>query len=365
MSSVYYTATVRLTAFAQGSGASAEAVAAEGGRGGMSPQHVVLVSRMAVPVRCEALTARGLQLPLASPVLCTTLAGRAPDRQGKVRDLYEFDDCLLIVATDRISAFDYVLGSGIPDKGKVLTQISAFWFERTRSVVANHMLSIDPTAFPPPAAADAGWLSGRSMLVRRTEPLPIECVARGYVSGAAWKDYVTTGEVCGIRLPPRLRESDKLPQPIFTPATKAQAGHDLNISEAQAADLVGPRVLTRVRELTLRLYAEGAAHAESHGILVADTKFEFGLLAGDGPPEDRLLLIDEVLTPDSSRFWPLQGYQPGGAQPSFDKQFVRDYLERIRWNKQPPVPSLPDDVVAKTREKYLEAFTRLTGRQLQ
>ncbi|MGB7219705.1 MAG: phosphoribosylaminoimidazolesuccinocarboxamide synthase [Vicinamibacterales bacterium] len=304
-------------------------------------------------------------MPLASPVLHTTLAGRAPDRQGKVRDLYDFDDRLLIVATDRISAFDYVLGSGIPDKGKVLTQLSAFWFERTRSIVANHMLSTDPATYPAAAAGAADWLAGRSMLVRRTEPLPIECVARGYLSGSAWKDYVATGEVCGIRLPAQLRESDKLPRPIFTPATKAQTGHDLNISEAEAADLVGPRVLARARELTLRLYAEGAAHAESHGIIVADTKFEFGLLVeGGGPPEDRLIVIDEMLTPDSSRFWPLQGYQPGAAQPSFDKQFVRDYLERIRWNKQPPVPSLSDDVVAKTREKYLEAFTRLTGRPL-
>jgi phosphoribosylaminoimidazole-succinocarboxamide synthase len=303
-------------------------------------------------------------LPLASPVLHTTLAGRAPDRQGKVRDLYEFDDGLLIVATDRISAFDYVLGSGIPDKGKVLTQLSAFWFERTRSVIANHMLSTDPATYPAPARTAADWLNGRSMFVRRTEPLPIECVARGYLSGSGWKDYVASGQVCGIRLPPQLRESDKPPQPIFTPATKAQTGHDVNITEGQAAELVGPRVLARVRELTLRLYAEGAAHAESRGIIVADTKFEFGLLDGSGPAEDRLMLIDEVLTPDSSRFWPHQGYQPGCAQPSFDKQFVRDYLERIRWNKRPPVPSLPDEVVARTREKYLEAFTRLTGRDL-
>ena len=206
------------------------------------------------------------------------------------------------------------------------------------------------------------------MLVARTEPLPIECVARGYLSGSGWKDYVATGEVCGIRLPAGLRESDRLPEPIFTPATKAQSGHDINISEEDAADLVGERVLERVRDLTLRLYAEGAAHAESCGIIVADTKFEFGLLpvadGDDRPVEERVILIDEVLTPDSSRFWPRDGYRPGGAQPSFDKQFVRDYLERIRWNKQPPVPSLPDDVVAKTREKYVEAFRRLTGREL-
>jgi phosphoribosylaminoimidazole-succinocarboxamide synthase len=309
-------------------------------------------------------------LSLASPILQTTLADRRPNRQGKVRDIYDFGDRLLIVASDRISAFDYVLGSGIPDKGKVLTQISTFWFERTRSIVANHVLSTEATEFPGEARRAAELLSGRSMLVRRTEPLPIECVARGYLSGSGWKDYVATGEVCGIRLPEGLRESDRLPQPIFTPATKAESGHDINIGDKEAADLVGRRVLDRVRDLTLRLYAEGSAHAESCGIIVADTKFEFGLLPiedGDDsrPVEDRIILIDELLTPDSSRFWPRDGYAPGGAQPSFDKQFVRDYLERIRWNKQPPVPSLPDEVVAKTRDKYVEAFRRLTGRELE
>jgi len=309
-------------------------------------------------------------LSAASPILNTTLADRRPDRQGKVRDIFDFGDRLVIVATDRISAFDYVLASGIPDKGKVLTQISAFWFERTKSIVANHLLSTDPASYPGEARRAAELLRGRSMLVARTEPLPIECVARGYLSGSGWKDYVATREVCGIRLPEGLRESDRLPKPIFTPATKAQSGHDVNISEKEAADLVGKRVLDRVRDLTLRLYAQGAAHAESCGIIVADTKFEFGLLplddgSADGRPvEDRIILIDEVLTPDSSRFWPLDSYTPGGAQPSFDKQFVRDYLERINWNKQPPVPSLPDDVVAKTREKYVEAFRRLTGREL-
>ena len=307
-------------------------------------------------------------MPLASPILQTTLAERRPNRQGKVRDIYEFGDRLLIVASDRISAFDYVLGSGIPDKGKILTQISAFWFERTASIVANHLLSTDAASFPGEARRAAEMLSGRSMLVRRTEPLPIECVARGYLSGSGWKDYVSTGEVCGVRLPAGLRESDRLPQPVFTPATKAESGHDINITEKQAADLVGRRVLDRVRDLTLRLYAAGAAHAESAGIIVADTKFEFGLLPLDEddprPVEERIILIDEVLTPDSSRFWPRDGYAPGGPQPSFDKQFVRDYLERIKWNKQPPVPSLPDDVVQKTRAKYIEAFHRLTGREL-
>jgi len=305
-------------------------------------------------------------LSLASPILQTTLADRRPDRQGKVRDIYDFGDRLVIVASDRISAFDYVLGSGIPDKGKVLTQISAFWFNRTQSIVSNHLLSVDPASYPLPAQACADLLRGRSMLVTKTEPLPIECVARGYLAGSGWKDYRATGEVCGVRLPAGLQESDRLPQPIFTPATKAPSGHDINISESDAASLIGRRLLDRVRDLTLRVYAEGAAHAESRGIIVADTKFEFGLLPDDGRPvEERVILIDEVLTPDSSRFWPQAGYKPGGAQPSFDKQFVRDYLERIRWNKQPPVPSLPDEVVAKTREKYVEAFRRLTGRELE
>jgi len=307
-------------------------------------------------------------LPLSATILQTSLANRQPDRQGKVRDIYDFGDHLLIVATDRISAFDYVLGSGIPDKGKVLTQISVFWFERTKSIVDNHLISTDPAAFPPDVRAQAPSIDvvrGRSMLVRKTEPLAIECVARGYLSGSGWKDYQATGEVCGIRLPKGLRESDRLPQPIFTPATKEQTGHDINISEQEAAKLVGPALLARVRDLTLRLYSEGAAYAESRGIIVADTKFEFGLIEdGRRPPEERVILIDEALTPDSSRFWPRDGYKPGGAQPSFDKQFVRDYLERIRWNKQPPVPSLPDDVIEKTREKYVEAYRRLTGREL-
>ncbi len=299
-------------------------------------------------------------MPVASPILETTLADRRPDRRGKVRDIYDFGDQLLIVATDRISAFDYVLGSGIPDKGKVLTQISQFWFERTRSIAKNHLVATDPAQFPEPVRAAAELLRGRSMLVTRTEPLPIECVARGYLSGSGWKDYRATGSICGIALPAGLRESDRLPEPIFTPATKAQSGHDINISANEAAAIVGKTRLERARELTMRLYAEGAAHAESNGIIVADTKFEFGVLPGG-----ELILIDEVLTPDSSRFWPMDAYAPGGPQPSFDKQFVRDYLEQIRWNKQPPVPALPPDVVMKTRDKYVDAFRRLTGRELQ
>jgi phosphoribosylaminoimidazole-succinocarboxamide synthase len=305
-------------------------------------------------------------LSLATPVLSTSLASRRPDRHGKVRDIYDFGDRLLIVATDRISAFDYVLGTGIPDKGKVLTQISAFWFDRLKPVVDNHLLSIDAADFPVESDTDRAVFAGRSMLVKRADPLPIECVARGYLSGSGWKDYQSTGRVCGIQLPAGLRESDRLPQPIFTPATKAQTGHDINISEAEAAELMDPAVLARARDLTIFLYSEGAAYAESRGIIVADTKFEFGLLPDDGrPAAERLILIDEVLTPDSSRFWPKNQYKPGGSQPSFDKQFVRDYLEQIKWNKQPPVPALPDEVVAKTREKYVEAFTRLTGRELR
>jgi phosphoribosylaminoimidazole-succinocarboxamide synthase len=303
-------------------------------------------------------------LPLASPVLQTTLGRRGPDRHGKVRDIYDFGDRLVIVATDRISAFDYVLGSGIPDKGRILTEISLFWFARLAAIVPHHLLSADPADYPEGARPHADLLRGRSMLVRKAEPLPIECVARGYLAGSGWKDYQATGEVCGVHLPAGLTESARLPQPIFTPATKAQSGHDINITAAEAASLVGPVVLERVRDLTLELYRQGAAHAEAAGILVADTKFEFGLLPDDGrQAAERVILIDEVLTPDSSRFWPMDGYVPGRPQPSFDKQFVRDYLEQIRWNKQPPVPSLPDDVVIRTREKYLEAFRRVTGRE--
>ena len=288
-------------------------------------------------------------MALATPLLETRLNGLAPHRQGKVRDIYDLGDALLFIATDRISAFDYVLGSGIPDKGKVLTQLSAFWFGRTQHIVANHLLSMDVPEF-----------QGRAMRVRKTTPIPIECVARGYLSGSGWKDYQATGAVCGVSLPSGLRESDRLPEPIFTPATKATSGHDINISEAEAARVVGDAMMTKLRALTLELYAFGAAHAEACGIVLADTKFEFGVTDGGD-----VILIDEVMTPDSSRYWPRDQYSPGRAQPSFDKQFVRDYLEQIRWNKQPPVPSLPDDVIARTREKYIEAHRRLTGKELQ
>ena len=298
--------------------------------------------------------------PVHTPLLHTTLEGLPPVRRGKVRDLYDCGDALIMVATDRISAFDYVLGSGVPDKGRVLTQLSAFWFARTTDIVPNHVISTLPREYPSVVAAHADLLDGRSMLVRKTTPLPIECVARGYLSGSGWKDYQATGAVCGIQLPSGLIESDRLPEPIFTPATKAESGHDVNIGAADAAVLVGKQLLDRLQRLTLDLYAFGVNHAESRGILLADTKFEFGLT-----DTGELLLIDEVMTPDSSRYWPRDTYQPGGAQTSFDKQFVRDYLEAIRWNKQPPVPSLPDDVVARTREKYLEAYRRLTGHELE
>ena len=294
-----------------------------------------------------------------TPLLETSL-DIVPQARGKVRDLYTLDEAtLLLVATDRISAFDYVLGSGIPDKGRVLTQLSLFWFARTAAIVTNHLITADVADYPARLRPYADLLRGRSMLVRRAEPLPIECVARGYLAGSGWKAYRETGQVCGVPLPPGLRESDRLPAPIFTPATKAASGHDINITGAEAAELVGHDTLGQVRDLTLALYRAGAAHAESCGIILADTKFEFGRA-----PSGALILIDEVMTPDSSRYWPQDGYRPGGPQPSFDKQFVRDYLEQIGWNKRPPVPSLPPDVIERTRGKYLDAFRRLTGQEL-
>jgi phosphoribosylaminoimidazole-succinocarboxamide synthase len=300
-------------------------------------------------------------------LLDTTLDGLTRHSQGKVRDIYSFPDDpgeLLIVATDRISAFDYVLGSGIPDKGKVLTQLSAFWFGETSDIVANHVRSTRVGDYPAAAHPHADVLQGRSMLVRKTEPFPIECVARGYLSGSGWKEYQQNGSVCGVKLPSGLRESDRLPEPIFTPATKAATGHDINISEDEAGRIVGRETIETLRKMTLQLYSRGAAHAEHRSIIVADTKFEFGRVL-DGPDKGEIILIDEVLTPDSSRFWPRDAYAPGGPQPSFDKQFVRDYLESIRWNKQPPVPALPDDVVQKTREKYVQAFRLLSGLELE
>jgi len=286
----------------------------------------------------------------------TKLAGISPAARGKVRDIYDAGDKLLIVATDRLSAFDVILPTPIPDKGRVLTQLSLFWFDLLRDVIPNHVLSA--TDFPAPFDAFREELAGRSMLVWKTVPLPIECVVRGYVSGSGWKDYQKTGEICGIALPPGLRESDRLPEPIFTPATKAATGHDENISFERAASLIGTERARQVREVSLQIYRRAAAYAEPREILLADTKFEFGLL------KDELIWIDEALTPDSSRFWPAAQYKPGGPQPSFDKQFVRDYLEGIRWPKTPPGPELPPEVVSATRGKYREAYRILTGRDL-
>jgi phosphoribosylaminoimidazole-succinocarboxamide synthase len=304
-----------------------------------------------------------------APLLETHLDGLSLDRRGKVRDVYDItldsgEPALLIVATDRISAFDYVLGSGIPDKGKVLTQLSGFWFERIGGLVPHHLLSLDVDRFPAAARRHAEVLRGRTMLARKTDPVPVECVARGYLSGSGWKEYQQTGTVCGIQLPNGLRESDRLPEPIFTPATKAESGHDVNISEQEAGAIVGHDLIARLKALTLEIYRRGCEHAESKGIIIADTKFEFGLV-GNRDPQTDVVLIDEVLTPDSSRFWPRDQYEPGHGQPSFDKQFVRDYLEEIRWNKQPPVPSLPEEVIARTRDKYVDAFRLLSGRDLQ
>jgi phosphoribosylaminoimidazole-succinocarboxamide synthase len=286
----------------------------------------------------------------------TNFPGISPAARGKVRDIYDLGNKLLIVATDRLSAFDVVMPTPIPDKGKVLTQLSLFWFELLKDVIPNHVLSA--TEFPAPFDAFREQLTGRSMLVRKTQPLPIECVVRGYLSGSGWKEYKATGKVCGIALPSGLRESDKLPEPIFTPATKATTGHDENISFERAAGLIGAPLAEKVRAVSLEIYNRAAACAAPRGVLLADTKFEFGLL------NENLIWIDEALTPDSSRFWPAAHYNPGGPQPSFDKQFVRDYLERIRWPKTPPGPDLPPDVVAATRAKYREAYRLLVDREL-
>ena len=291
----------------------------------------------------------------------TNFAGITPAARGKVRDIYDLGDSLLIVASDRLSAFDVVLPTGIPDKGRVLTQLSLFWFNLLRDVVPNHVLSA--TEFPANFEEYREELAGRSMVVRKTRPLPIECVVRGYVSGSGWKDYQATGKICGIALPSGLRESDRLLEPIFTPATKAATGHDENISFEQAAAQIGRELAERVRRVSLEIYQRATKYAEPRGILLADTKFEFGLLKNSAGV-DELIWIDEALTPDSSRFWPAAQYQPGGPQPSFDKQFVRDYLERIQWPKTPPGPELPPDVVAATRAKYREAFRILVGREL-
>jgi phosphoribosylaminoimidazole-succinocarboxamide synthase len=290
----------------------------------------------------------------------TSLPGLRLLRRGKVRDVYEVDDRhLLVVATDRISAFDCVLPTQIERKGEVLTALSRFWFDRLARVTPHHLVTTDVGQMPDAVRESADVLRGRSMLARRTEVFPVECVVRGYLAGSGWKDYLRTGEVCGHRLPPGLRESDKLAEPLFTPATKAEEGHDENISESRMREIVGPEVTEHLRDTSLALYREAEKYARGRGIIIADTKFEFGR-----DPAGRVLLVDEALTPDSSRFWPADAYAPGGPQPSFDKQFVRDYLETLPWDKRPPAPPLPPEVAAATTRRYLEAYRLLTGEEL-
>ena len=296
----------------------------------------------------------------AAPVVETTLANLKLERRGKVRDVYAIDDeRLLIVATDRISAFDCVLPTPINRKGEVLTQLSRFWFARLKHIVPNHLITAAIEEMPRVLHEHADELRGRSMLVHRTSVFPVECVVRGYISGSGWKDYQRTGQICGHQLPAGLRESEKVSQPIFTPATKADVGHDENISEEQMAAIVGEEVTRFLRDNSLQLYQEASDHARARGIIIADTKFEFG-----GDSAGNTILIDEVLTPDSSRFWPAESYAPGKSQPSFDKQFVRDYLEGVKWNKQPPAPSLPPEIAAATSQRYLEAYELLSGKPL-
>ena len=281
-------------------------------------------------------------------------------KRGKVRDIYEIGDQLLIVASDRMSAFDVVMADPIPDKGKILTSISLFWFKELEHMMENHLISSDPAEYPENCKKHTEELKGRSMLVKKAKPLPVECIVRGYLSGSGWKDYLSNGSVCGISLPEGLKESQKLPEPIFTPSTKAEDGmHDENITFEEAVKLMGEETSENVQQLSLRIYEFGRALAAEKGIIVADTKFEFGI------KDDRLILIDEVLTPDSSRFWPMDSYSPGGPQKSFDKQFLRDYLLEIKWSKQPPPPKLPPEIIEKTRAKYLEALERLTGHGLE
>lgn len=276
--------------------------------------------------------------------------------RGKVRDIYDLGEHLLIVTTDRISAFDVIMDQGIPNKGKVLTRISRFWFEQMADIIPNHIVAVEVSDFPSETHKYREQLEGRSMLVKKAQPLPVECIVRGYVSGSGWKDYKKTGAICGIELPAGLVESDQLPEPIFTPSTKAELGeHDENISFEKTVELIGPELAAQVRDITITIYNRARQLAAGKGIIIADTKFEYGLY------QDRLLWIDEALTPDSSRFWPKDQYQPGGPQPSFDKQFLRDYLETLDWGKQAPPPPLPDEIVRKTGEKYEEALTRLTG----
>jgi phosphoribosylaminoimidazole-succinocarboxamide synthase len=291
-------------------------------------------------------------------LLESNLPGIPLHARGKVRDVYAVGEHLLIVATDRISAFDYILASGIPEKGAVLTQMSLFWFDFLRGVTPNHLVTADVAEYPAELRPFAEQLSGRSMLVKKAKMIDVECVARGYISGSGWKDYKATGAICGIQLPEQLQESSKLPEPIFTPASKASTGHDENVTFATVADSIGRELANWIRDLTLDIYSRASRYAETKGIIIADTKFEFGFVG------DELVLADEVLTPDSSRFWPMETYKPGGPQPSYDKQYVRDYLESIHWNKLPPAPALPQDVQVRTSEKYKEAYRVLTGKTL-
>jgi phosphoribosylaminoimidazole-succinocarboxamide synthase len=294
----------------------------------------------------------------ASTLLETKIPGLRLWRRGKVRDVYDLGERLLVVATDRISAFDVVLPTGIPQKGVVLTQLSLFWFGLLEGLTPHHVVTGDVAEYGPTLQPYRDQLEGRSMLVVKTDPFPVECVVRGYITGSGWKDYQATGAVCGIELPRGLRESDRLDPPIFTPATKAETGHDENISFERMAGIVGAARAAELRDLSLEIYRRARAHAEGRGVILADTKFEFGTRDG------RVVWIDEALTPDSSRFWSREAYAPGRSQPSYDKQFVRDYLESIRWDKKPPAPTLPDDVVDRTRAKYLEAYERITGSRL-
>jgi len=292
------------------------------------------------------------------PLLKLELPGIKKLKSGKVREIFDLGERLLFVATDRISAFDVVMPNGIPRKGEVLTQISYFWFAQTERLVPNHLASKAGDPLPAELQKYSDLLSRRSMVVQKAKPLAIECVVRGYLSGSGWKDYQKTGAVCGIKLPPGLRDSSRLPEPVFTPATKAETGHDENISFAQACDITGREIAEKARDLSLKIYSFAAEYALKRGLIIADTKFEFGTIDG------KLVLIDEVLTPDSSRFWPADKYEAGRGQPSFDKQYVRDYLETLSWNKQPPAPALPPDIIARSTEKYLDAYKRLTGNTL-
>jgi phosphoribosylaminoimidazole-succinocarboxamide synthase len=319
---------------------------------GRNPDFYVEMASNTAALFCQG----GISFAMENVVTQTNLEGLKCIKQGKVRDIYDLGDSLLMVTTDRISAFDVVMPDPIPDKGKILNQISLFWFDRMQPIVENHVITADVEAYPDICHPYAEILAGRSMLVKKTQPLPIECVVRGYISGSGWKSYQTEGTVCGIGLPEGLVESQRLPEAIFTPSTKEDVGkHDINIDYEAAARLVGEKLAAQVRDLSLEIYRKGAALADEKGIIIADTKFEFGLADGN------LILIDEVLTPDSSRFWPKASYRPGGPQKSYDKQYLRDYLLSIQWEKRPPAPNLPPDVIANTRQKYLDALIQLTG----